>query len=368
MVDPRIAALRPWTRRRVDAGVRAVVRPRGRERVTGVVAALAREPGVGFEALRPAQEIERPAPRTVDGVVPAGLERLRRHRHPAVFRARLPGARIAGDEPLVLTADRRAVLESTFDREQLEANAVVRRRLHPAVGHAGPHVCLLSQWSTSFFHWMLDTLPRLALLDDDATTPVVVPDRPGGAVLDSLAAVGIVPERLRFFDGTQWRFDELVFPSLVGATGNPPRWALDWVRERLVGPPAPGPRRRLYVSRADATWRRVVDEREVEALLRERGFETIRPGDLPLAGQLAAFAAAEAVVGPHGAGLVNLLAARDATVVELMPATWINGCYYALSVELGLDYWVLETPARGHHDLVVDRGRLERTLDAAGLG
>src|SRR4051794_37483460 len=125
-LSPQIGAARRWARGRVQAGARAVVRPRGRQRVTGVVdsleAYIAEQPARGdFELVHPAAEVERPAPRSMGPEVPPTLAGLRTHRHPATFRARLPGARIAGVEPLVLTADRRALLESTFDREQLDA-------------------------------------------------------------------------------------------------------------------------------------------------------------------------------------------------------------------------------------------------------
>lgn len=368
---PQLAALRRAVRRRRLAATRAVVRPRGRQRVTGVVESVEayvrdelREPA-RFELLRAAHQIERRPPRSADGAVHPTLARLATHRHPAIFRARLPGARIAAEEPLTLTADRRALLESTFDREQLDANAVMAQRLHPARHRAGEHVCLVSQWSTNFFHWMLDTLPRLALVDAPADTPIVIPDA-HGAIAESLALAGIAPERLVRFDGTHLSFDELHFPSLVGGTGNPPRWALEWLRDTLAPAPTATPRR-LYVSRADATWRRVVDEPAVEALLAQRGFETVLPGELRLADQLRLFSEAEAIVGPHGAGLVNLFAARDATLVELMPDTWVNGCYYAMAGALDLPYWYLVTESQGRHDLRVDLAALTRTLDAAGL-
>jgi capsular polysaccharide biosynthesis protein len=373
--SPQIRAARRWARGRVQAGARAVARPRGRQRVTGVVDSVEADVGeLGergrFEQVHPAADIERPPPATIDPQVHPTLERLRTHRHPAMFRARLPGARIAGTEPLVLTADRRALLESTFDREQLDANAVMHQRLYPPVRLEGPHVCLLSQWSTNFFHWMLDTLPRLALLEPEvvADLPLIVPDAPGPVVLDSLARAGVSRDRLVYFDGTHYEVDELHFPSLVGRTGHLPGWAATWLRETLVGARPAGGRRRLYVSRSDTTWRRVTNEDEVARALEARGFETILPGELSLAEQLEAFATAEAVVGPHGAGLVGLVAAEDCVVVELMPSTWVNGCYYAMTAELGLRYWYLLCESAGRrHDLDVDLRRLERTLDEAGI-
>jgi capsular polysaccharide biosynthesis protein len=87
--------------------------------------------------------------------------------------------------------------------------------------------------------------------------------------------------------------------------------------------------------------------------------------ELSLDDQLAAFAEAEVVVAPHGAALVNLVASRTTTVVELLGESYLNGCYYALAAALGLPYWYLITANRGRHDLEVDLAALDRTLDAA---
>lgn len=375
LVGPRARAARRWARGRLQDAARAAVRPRGRQRVTGVVESVAAyaEQELGragrFAVVHPAADVERPVPNSVGAEVHPTLLALRSHRHPATFRAVLPQARIAGTEPLVLTEDRRALLESTFDREQLEANAVMHRRLHPPVRLEGPHVCLLGQWSTNFFHWMLDTLPRLALLEPEALDdlPVIVPDGIGPVVLDSLARTGIDERRLVRFDGTQFQVDELHFPSLVGRTGHLPGWAADWLRDLLGAGADVAPSRRLYVSRSDATWRRVVNEDQVVSALERRGFETILPGELSLAEQLAAFGAAEVVVGPHGAGFVGLVASHRATLVELFPSSWVNGCYYAMAAELGLPYWYLIGAVGRRHDFTVDVGELERTLDAAGI-
>src|SRR3954447_3965031 len=201
------------------------------------------EPG-SVEVLHPAREIER-TPLAGD---PPVFARERTHRHPAAFRAVLRDAHVAGVEPLVLTRDRRALLASTYDREQLDLNPVMQGRLPLSRRLRGPHALLTQPWARNHFHWLLDTLPRAALLPE-RDVPVIVP---AGLTDDqrwSLTRAGIAERRLVELDvGGHLRIDELIFPSLVGGTGNPPRWALDWLRERLVSPPGPAPRR-LYVSR-----------------------------------------------------------------------------------------------------------------------
>jgi capsular polysaccharide biosynthesis protein len=176
-----------------------------------------------------------------------------------------------------------------------------------------------------------------------------------------------VPEERRHaYRGRHLVADELVFPSLIAPTGNPPRWALRWLRERL----APEPKRhdrRIYVSRADASMRRVVNEAELVALLDKRGFETLLPGEFGLMDQLRAFAEAEVVLGPHGAGLANLCASSRATVIELQREGDFRACYFAQANAQGLEYWYLLCRPAGRWNLRVEISEMERTLDAAGI-
>ena len=57
-------------------------------------------------------------------------------------------------------------------------------------------------------------------------------------------------------------------------------WAIEFIHQTLGGRGSKG-WRRLYLSRADAAVRHVVNENEVVALLEPRGFEVIMPGRMP---------------------------------------------------------------------------------------
>ena len=323
------------------------------------------EPG-RYVALEGPAEIERRPPRHVDGVVHPGLARLATWTHPPTFRATLPGARVVGREPIVLTADHRAVLASAFDREQLVANRAYTRRLPRPEHLEGERILLANQWATTHFHWLTDTLPRLSLVPwEESEAPILIPDGLGAAGRESLRLLGIPDERLEPLTHAHVVVDELVMPSLVGGTGNPRRSVVRWLAERLVGERGAA-RRRLWVSRRDADRGQVLNEDEVVRALQPLGVEVLVASELPLGEQLRRFAEAELIVAPHGAGLTGLLAARDATVVELFDEGYVNGCYYALADAAELDYWYLTVPApRGH--LQVDVHALRATLAAAGV-
>lgn len=344
-----------------------------RERLAGVVAS-AREYAAD-ELGEPERFISLVAPQAFDGSPgrtvgqedPLVAEGWRHEDWPA-WRVSIPGGRVVGKQPLVLTHDRRALRESAADETELLTHPATDGGLSRAQRVSGRLLVLTGPWSWNWYHWLLDVLPRAALLPiaEDADARVLTPAKLTRVQEETLALVGVPPGRRHPYLGRHVVADELVFPSLIAPTGNPPRWALRWLRERL----APQPRRhdrRLYVSRADASMRRVANESELIPVLAERGFETVLPGDLGLMEQLRAFAEAEVVLGPHGSGLANLCASSRAKVIELQREDEFRPCYFAQANAQGLEYWYLVCRPAGRADLRVQISDIERTLDAAGI-
>ena len=74
------------------------------------------------------------------------------------------------------------------------------------------------------------------------------------------------------------------------------------------------------MSRADAVFRRVLNEHEILPVLEEYGFTLVKLETLSFQEQITLFRDAEAVVVPHGSGLANLVFCSKGTrVIELLP-------------------------------------------------
>lgn len=339
--------------------------------MTGTVESLrdwaAETPGASHEPVRPSESFTRRRAKTLTPEGQARLERMRGHRSPEAFRAVVPAARLVDlGAPLVLTGDRRLVAESAY--EHLRSPSIAHPGLYRARQLGGRYMTLLNQWSENHFHWFADTLPRASLLPLEAEpeTPIIVPTGLSASQLESLAMIGIPRERLLPLPHRHLQVDELVFPSFVGQPGFPPPWAVRWLRDRLAPPPNRPGQRRLWVSRAAATRGRVANEQAVLSVLSDYGFEAVQPEKHDLAEQLRMFADARVIVAPHGSGVTNILASRDATVIELQSERWWGrGCYYALADALDLDYWFLMCEVNRREHLVVDPELLRGTVDAA---
>jgi hypothetical protein len=140
------------------------------------------------------------------------------------------------------------------------------------------------------------------------------------------------------------------------------------VRRFILAQPlaAPAGRRRLYVSRADANRRRLLNEEQLCRALADRGFMPVCFTGMPIEQQIALACGAEAIVGIHGMGMAHILHHRGGlAVVELFPDRKGTFAYGAVSRALGFPYrHVVGPSAEGTpNDFTVDVGRVLAMLD-----
>lgn len=309
------------------------------------------------------------------------------YRFPAATLAAFPHARVAGAGVVVVTGDRRVLADSfsadhvlegdgRFLKRSLAVDLDGARHTIPFVLHRprgtvrrveGPAVLVANHWQGNYHHWLVEVLPRLrAALEEPAlaAAPVLVPADGPAFQREALDLLGVDPARRLPFDGGEWDVERLYVPS----PGSFAPHELRWVRARaLAGLEAPpGAAGLLYVTRADATTRRVLNEAEVVGALQARGFEVVSLTGMPFREQVRRFAGARVVVGPHGAGLTNVLfAPPGAALVELTPADAVNHCFWLMANGLGLRYTFLGSAPQGPaRDVVVSVDRLTRAVDA----
>ena len=99
---------------------------------------------------------------------------------------------------------------------------------------------------------------------------------------------------------------------------------------------------RIYVSRSKSR-RPLANEQELETLLAGAGFTIIHLEELPWMEQISFFQNARLIVGPHGAGLANLVFANPgSTVVELTVGYMFNRCFEWICTVAGHDYFPVE--------------------------
>lgn len=233
-----------------------------------------------------------------------------------------------------------------------------------------PAMLLMGPWSWVYHHWILENLPRLWAVDEFpelGKVPLVVPGDITEFQEASLKALGIGSNQVIPFDGSNWRFKRLFVPSFLAPSGHSHR-QVQWLRNKLfeglgIIPNSTGSQR-IYISRVDATSRRIINEDEVVALLNTYNFETIVPGTLSIRDQVNIFNNASIICGAGGSGLTNhVFAPKGITLIEIQPDSFINRCYYYSSNICGQDYaFVIGRNETDRHDYRIEIESLEKTL------
>ncbi|MCB0841629.1 MAG: glycosyltransferase family 61 protein, partial [Bacteroidetes bacterium] len=123
---------------------------------------------------------------------------------------------------------------------------------------------------TNYYHWMLDLLPRLDLIERggvslDSIDYFIVNDYASRFQRDTLTHLGIGKDRIL---ESQWhphiQAEELIVPSLPGDTGQFPTWPCKWVQKKFWPEKLEKPFRRIYLNRNKVSYRKVSNEPELE--------------------------------------------------------------------------------------------------------
>jgi capsular polysaccharide biosynthesis protein len=232
--------------------------------------------------------------------------------------------------------------EPGLDRATGRNHSFLRRRFAPRPIHVDVGIALCSSWAdVAYYHWMIELLPRIQLLRMAGVStklPVFVNSLAKPFQRDTLDKLGI--RTAIGLDGGLVEARTLLAPSWAGITADPPRWAIDFLRESFLPPAGAGSGpTRLYVSRADTGSRRVKNEKDLVAALASKGFVSVVSAPLSFAEQVEMFSRATHIVAPHGGGLTNIVFCNpDCRVVELFGPKYVNPCYWSLAELVGLDY------------------------------
>ena len=248
--------------------------------------------------------------------------------------------RLIGDYAATITPGGRLDLQTSAYfgiRSWREHPLYLRGRLPEPVPLPGTTLSLTSAGSArNYYHGLMDSLARWALFED--AMPEVRPDR---VVIGhqtrwarDLVALAGIDEHLLVepVKHLSLRAERLLVPSLPNPRNLAPPWITEWLRTHLRPSTAAGLPRRLYVTRGDVrNTRRLVHEAELLPHLDRLGFTRFDPGAVSVQDQIDHFAAAEVVVAPHGAGLVNLnFAPPGVRVLELFAPRYVDPGYWSI--------------------------------------
>ncbi|HEY9605630.1 MAG TPA: glycosyltransferase family 61 protein [Allocoleopsis sp.] len=383
----------------------------------------------------PSQLVRRTKPGTLDKKIHWKFALEYDRAIPASFVTVVPQGRIwvnkgsIVDHSAVITEDDRilADLSQDFTRTPRNHSIFTHFKLPPVHSIEGLAVVLTSAKANIYFHWMSDLLPRLELLrlsgfKFESIDKFIINSSSYPFQKETLSVLGIPQNKL--VDSSHYphiKAEKLLVPSLPSLPGNPPSWVCEFLRIKFL------PRtvrsygiqssmrtleedkltyfkditglsksdrvkaleanqgsgnlervERIYISRANASYRRTLNEVEVTDVLKELGFKIVRLELMTVAEQAILFNCAQVVVAPHGAGLTNIVFCQPGTkVIEFFSPQYVNVCYWSLANQVRLDYYYIlgegRKPQLGvdlhlvGEDILVNLDELSMTLKLAGV-
>jgi capsular polysaccharide biosynthesis protein len=298
----------------------------------------------------------------------------------------VPEGRVCGAYCDVLTPDNR-----------LLAPQSLQWKLQPTERHvwkAGPlppfqvtreSVALLAiKDSAIYYHWMMDVIPRILLLQQNGIQVqryIVNSSKQASFQKESLALLGISPSQIiESSDTMHIQSRRLIIPGFKGHVRD--KWSCDSLRKALKEQngiePIPG-YERIYISREKARKRNVQNEPEVMDLLSQYGFRKVILEAIPLREQIRIFSSASVIIGPHGAGLTNIIFSNPgATIIEIFSPQLVHTCYPVLSSIAGHRHYYLigegerppeyVNPHNRRADITVNVQQLAQLLKIAKIG
>ncbi len=231
-------------------------------------------------------------------------------------------------------------------------------------------IWIKDEWSANYFHWMTDCLPRIWQgLEKGITDRVILHEsyKKLSFVHQSLEMIGVIP--VYYSSSENLKVNRLVLTSRTAEFPHfNPKYTLE-TRERL-SKVSQNPQRKIYISRSMAAKRRVLNETEVELILRKRGFEIFHAENLSVQEQVELMGETQLLVSLHGAALTNMIFLPPGSqVLELRNYhDDKTNCYFNLANALGLSYYYTLNEGTEKNtilaDFTIDVNALEEVLDS----
>jgi capsular polysaccharide biosynthesis protein len=272
------------------------------------------------------------------------FEPFRQHAFPQPFTLDITGGTVVGTYGAVVTPGGTLDYQTSeyFGLRSWREHPIFLRNRLPEIENIDGTVVVLAArgGNDNYFHFVTDVIPRWGTFQQ--TMPGCRPDaiyvphksRYQRELLD-LIGLSDVP-LIQSEKDRAIRAARLAVPWIGNHGEFAPPSTVEWLRSALPAKDVASRPKRIYVTRgSQKNTRRFVREAELVAALEKRGFAVIDPGSLSVQDQIDHFAAADVIVGPHGAALTNLVFAREgARILELFGPTYVKACFWTLTASI----------------------------------
>lgn len=237
---------------------------------------------------------------------------------------------------------------------------------------------LVPSYDRYYYHWITIYLTRLRMLEKyeklTGNEPtVLIESDPPSFVKETLELLGYGPDRVVEWQGGKQRINNLIVTNhriqngVIGLYQHSLKdytWLRRKIRSAISGGPEVTNSKKIYISRQEAeTGRKVINIDKLNNVLESYGFESVVLESMSSARQFEIIAGSDMIIGPHGAGLVNMIFANDPVIIELLPDSHIKPSFYMISNIIGFEYRCIVCESRDKDDIIVDVDAVADMLD-----
>lgn len=213
----------------------------------------------------------------------------------------------------------------------------------------GQVVLMGSQGSSNYYHWLTDILPKIAVLEKSGVTTssdttYVFFSLVSAFQIETLQHLGIRSDQIHtvLSHGRHISADDVVVPSMQNCMGiSMGSWLPEYMKSLFnVLDKRPQKVKKILISRsaAGSHGRAIHNVAEFNSYFESRGYETVLPESYTVKEQAQLFSQATHIVGPHGAGMTNILFSQQGAHVYEFYGDHFAPCYWAISELSGLEY------------------------------
>jgi Glycosyltransferase 61 len=292
-----------------------------------------------------------------------------------VFWSRHRNARLIGSSLIHFNARGEMSIEAAYGLKRIQNEpGWSYYTLKPPLQLQGPWTSVIGQWlrndtANPYAHWLLDALPRLALLKHfPAETRILIPPHLFKAQAESLQLLG-VENRCRKTPEQHLRVEDYWFSSPPSMIVCYSPYSVEFLRSTYLpmasnGASTPA---RFFVRRT-SYGRNILNEREVLEYFERVGWTVIDTATLSFIEQIQWFAGAEAVCAIHGSGSANMVwCSPGCKFIELFPAGYLAGDQEWIAQCVKANYHFMIFPSDYKLDASVDLTRVNQKLRALKL-
>jgi capsular polysaccharide biosynthesis protein len=278
----------------------------------------------------------------------------------------LPEATLRGDASYIFTREGAPLREQNADflRKGRFLKPLIDPEPHlsPNPRHVRELLSLTSRRDNCFWHWMMDSLPKVTLAESCGYTGhyLLPPESRASWARESVVMLGIDESRIVTKDERDLVVEHLSVPTyFCGYNAHHNLSFLRAYREALratISTRTGGPERLIIGRPESAAARRVLNQDELAVRLSEYGFHLVYFERLSLSEQIRLARSAQVILGPHSSGLTHQLVMDEgARVIELFPfeRKVTNDCYEQLAGALGHRYHAVVSEVDQQTDILI---------------